>query len=281
MKKIGICGTNSSGKTTLTYEILWKLKKLGVICDGVLKQDRRLGFNPISYNQFTLDIEKVAHHSLICNQIKAEADMSLRPGLEMLISDRTPLDYLAYYNATFSMSESLTKYVFDWLATFHKIYVLRPVAFEYDLGRPSKDLRDRMFTQLMQLIAIYNGLNIVLESEDKVTAKIWRKQIPSEIIAMSGKSSKLAKGVLSIIAYKLECNVLIGGSYAFGIATTSSDLDIYVMYDSTIARHIEASYFKLKELQLALGGVEIEKHIVPNRQVWDYLKTQGFIEASV
>ena len=44
-KKFAIIGTSSSGKTTLTFEITAKLKRLGVLVDGLFQQDRRLCFD--------------------------------------------------------------------------------------------------------------------------------------------------------------------------------------------------------------------------------------------
>jgi hypothetical protein len=276
MKKIGIIGTNSAGKTTMCYQVLAMLKRAGVICDGTLQQDRRLGFQNMIDGINLLDVNPLAQWSILSTQIKAEADLSLGAGLEMLVSDRSPLDLYAYYENCCGGDYALKKIIFHWCReTFEKMYLLRPVAYEKTAARiPSEAFRDSVHETMIGLYYEYmqGGVrNIELEPADRKEAEKWRKNIPYEILGMAGKLRSMPD--LSVITEVLGTTALIGGSYFKGTATTWSDLDIYVMTDTDYG--IEEK----KEIEARLA-IEVEFHQIPNFEVWEYLKSIGYIETT-
>lgn len=264
-KKIGIIGTSSSGKTTLCYEILWRLKKAGVTCDGVLQQDRRISFDPK-----LLDINELAQFSIISNQMKMEADICMAPGVEMVVSDRSPLDLYAYHLATFGGNKYLSQLVHDWCEnTFEKLFVLRPVKYEKTPARTiTHEFRMQVFEHLMLHVAAYTGDNLEIEPENKIEAKAWRKELPFRIVRMSGHSIVFNDQIVYYIKQYMHCPVLLGGSFAFSRASQNSDIDIYVMQD-------DLEKIKIQGLSDALGK-DIEVHSVPNVEVWNYLIDEGF-----
>jgi hypothetical protein len=272
VKKIGIIGTNSAGKSTMAYEVLWRLKKAGCICDGVIQQDRRLGFK----SEY-LDTNLLAQFSIFANQMKVEADMCMGDGIEMLITDRTPFDLYCYYLAVFGGNDALSNLIDNWCRdTFTRIYLLRPVAYEATAARqPTEDFRDRVNKVIIQHAVRYLERvsdNIEIEPADPIVAKRWRKELPFEIVHISGRSSVLGIDATRIIVDTLKCDVLIGGSYALGTAHVKSDLDIHVMVDQSIHQ------WQIDNLSELLK-VDIHLLRVPNKQVWDYLvASREFIE---
>lgn len=267
VKKIGIIGTSSSGKTTLCYEVLWKLKRAGVLCDGVLQQDRRFTFD-----RALLETDPLAQWSFISNQIKNEADMAMRPGVDILVSDRSPLDLYAYYVATHGPNENLQAAVMDWCeTTFEKLYMLRPVKYEDDKVRPSEKFRDSVNTILISLLFdSYQGRNIEIEPIGIAQAKVWRQNIPNAILNIAGKTLK--EDDLSIIPDILDVSVLIGGSYAFNRATKWSDVDVYMWKALTDHRTLEYCKEKVQKIL----GVQVDLNFISDDRVWNYLMVQGF-----
>jgi hypothetical protein len=187
MKKIGIIGTANAGKTTLCYEILAALKKAHIKCDGVLQQDCRLGFD-----RSLLDTNHLAQWSIICNQIKAEADMGMRTDIDILVCDRSPLDLYVYYAHCFGGLSSLHKTVEDWCRiTYTKLYMLRPVPYEYSTARCTEEFRDLIDKKMYAICSHYSG-NIELEPVipnmillDKENTKMlpkWREHVINEVL---------------------------------------------------------------------------------------------------
>jgi nicotinamide riboside kinase len=266
--KIGIIGTSSAGKTTLCYEALWRLKYAGVLCDGVLQQDRRF-----SFDRAQLETDQLAQYSFIANQVKAEADMCLRTNSEILICDRTPLDLYAYYETQYGPNSILFDFVEKWIRdTFKRIYVLNPLPYVNDGVRPSEDFRNKVNIVLMRIVTDMRLSKIFIE--DKHIARI---DIVPDILRIAGKI--LQEKDLNIIPYVLEEDVLIGGSYAFDRATKYSDVDVYLLdnpQNNIIGRTIRSR--EARDKICSILGVIPDIHYIPNMQVWEYLISQGFKE---
>lgn len=186
MKKIGIIGTASAGKTTMCYDILSKLKHAGIKADGVLQQDCRLNFD-----RSFLDTNPLAQWALILQQMQVEAEMSLRKGIDVLVCDRTPFDLYAYFAETQKGNTKLKAVVDEWCRlTFDRIYLLRPVAYEVSEVRCSEDFRDRMTdvirdhaTKYIQG-SFYEEHNLFIEPLGSEASTEWREQLPNDILAL-------------------------------------------------------------------------------------------------
>ena len=105
-EKFAIIGTSSAGKTTLCYHILYELKKLGVYVDGVLQQDRRMVFP-----RDVLENAVEAQYWVISNMMAKENEMALRDGTDYLVSDRSVLDFYAYYEYQYGRSEEFFNFI--------------------------------------------------------------------------------------------------------------------------------------------------------------------------
>lgn len=264
MKKFAIIGTSSAGKTTKVHEIIWRLKMCGTLVDGVLQQDRRF-----SFDRQRLEDSKLAQYSFIANQIKAECDMALRPGLDVLVSDRSPLDFYAYYEWQYGYNESWWRMVRDFCQeTFTRIYYVEPVKYENDGARLSEEGRDQADEVIRNCIERYN--NVV----DTEIVSIPRDEIYKDILSFLGKT--LQEEDLQVIPKALQQAVLIGGSYAFNRASKFSDVDVYINSAECIPSTTQLMKYYSTILKDVLG-VHVEVRAV-NEPVWEYLKTQGFKE---
>lgn len=270
VKKFAIIGTSSAGKTTLVYDILHRLKLAGIHADGVLQQDRRF-----SFERARLEDSIEAQYSFIANQIKTECDMVLRPGLEVLVSDRSPLDFYAYYEWQYGRCNQLLDFIFHYCkTTFQKLYYVPPLPYVDDGARLHEEGRDKVDSVLLDIIYTYNA---EISNDDVNIQIIKREEIYNDIFRNIDKLLQLKD--LEIIPKIINRSVLIGGSYAFNRATKYSDIDVYILGKENIPSNgssMKKHSFMIKEV---LGvEVEIRQVIQP---VWDYLLKEGFLKFEV
>lgn len=262
VQKFGFIGTSCAGKTTLAFEALYFLKRAGLHADGVLQLDRRF-----SFQRELLECDPIAQWSFITNQVKAEADMMLRKGVDILVCDRTPLDFYAYYEWQYGRNEALKNFVFEWCrTTYTKIWYLPPLPYVDDgmrLNEKGRDEADVFVAKLAEEIS--SSLNIeFVKNRDAV--------VPS-MFAFTGKL--LTQAQLDLLPAILGVPyAIVGGSYAFNRATRWSDLDVYLVGNEPL----ETSNPKMKayaERVSDVFGIPAEvRQVVP--EVEEYLLRQGF-----
>lgn len=256
VEKFAIIGTSSSGKTTLTLRILADLKRLGVLVDAVLQQDRRFCFD-----RAKLETHKEAQYAMIFNMVVRESEMCLKDGTDVIISDRSVLDFYAYYETMYGRSDYLFDFVTNWCESYNTLYYLQPLPYVDDGARPSDEFRTKVNKTLVNLINELRGNvnNILTISRDGVYGDILHK--------IKRRMSREELGFIPIIL-KEDC--LVGGSYAFNRATRHSDVDVYIRDTSDI--DIEHAQRKLR----SVFGVNIEIHVVPE-PIYEYNIRQGFL----
>lgn len=184
-KKFAIIGTSCAGKTALTHALVGRLKSYGVLADGVYSQDRKFSF-PIE----AIDSEP-AQNWMIANLIAKEADLGLHTDVEVLISDRSPLDLMAYYTYQFTteLSKAALAYVVSWCKTYDALYYLDPLPYQDDTKRPDDAFRmdvDRVLLQLMAE-AQEQGVNI---------KRVARKDILLDLMQKAGLKKPTVKQML-------------------------------------------------------------------------------------
>jgi nicotinamide riboside kinase len=268
IKKFGIIGTSCAGKTTLVYDILHKLKMRGVNADGVLQQDRRF-----SFERARLEDDPLAQWSFIANQIKAEADMALRPGVDVIVSDRSPLDFYAYYEWQYGENVHLKNMVLDWCKrTFTRMYVLDPLPYVDDGARLDEKGRNEADDVIRKLVS---------EAEDWSIPVRWvtptgitREQVYPDICRQIGDKVLTIEELDLLPKILGKPELLVGGSYAYNRATKFSDLDVYLIGEESIptGSPMMAPFEMLIKDAL---GIRAEVRQV-NRQVADHLFKEGF-----
>lgn len=256
-KKFALIGTSSSGKTTLAFSIVAKLKELGVLVDGVLQQDRRIAFD-----RDRLETHKEAQYWVIFNQLIKECELQLKRGTDVLVSDRSVLDFYAYYETMYGRDNCLLDYIWHWCASYTCLYYLEPLLYQDDGARPSDNFRMKVDVTLKKIISEAVPANVKIR-------KIARESIMPDILSQIDRI--LTKAELDILPVVLEQDCLVGGSYAFNRQTKFSDVDIYLRGSTFLNESPELE----KRLQGTFGArFQIKTVTAP---VWEYLKTQGFI----
>lgn len=161
--KYAFIGTSSSGKTTATYQTCGYLKANKIRVDGILQQDRRLPFDAA-----LLPTHAEAQYWFLTNQMTVENYLMLQRGVDVLVSDRSVLDFFAYtcYQWTREMVASawfpLTQ---SWVTTYKRLYYLKPRAYDDDGVRPSDEFRLGVDLALQNLIE-YMPRGIIVPVDD-------------------------------------------------------------------------------------------------------------------
>lgn len=252
--KIAIIGTSCSGKTTKALEVLYELKKRGILADGLLSQDRRFCFE-----REKLETEKLAQYYVILEQAKKEAELMLKDDVNVLISDRSVVDFYAYLETMYGRDDMFFNFVKLWAKSYKVMYYLEPLSYVYDGKRPTDEFRLKVDKKLRKIIKEFSNVKVI--ERDKILA---------DILVTIGKRV-LMPDELSEIKDVIKQPVLLGGSYASGKQKSSSDVDIYVLGNKNRVR---------KDLELLLKrifGVDFDVTEV-EQTVWRRLKRQGFVE---
>jgi predicted ATPase len=153
-RKYAIVGSSSAGKTTLVYQVAGLLKVAGVHVETIISGDRRIPFPPELLEE-SLD----AQAFVILNQARLESERACQPGIDVILSDRSVLDFMAYTMVTVALlSErnvdllpianvqwwALRHFVENWARTYNHLFYL-PMRATYDDGerRPPLEFATR------------------------------------------------------------------------------------------------------------------------------------------
>ena len=152
--KIGFIGNSCTGKTTSCFNLVKNLKfkraKTGY-CNDIC----RVPFSPEKF-----DTDEYARLHVLYKQISTEMEHMIRDDVEYLICERTSLDWVAYYNASFSPTDGFPGSIgladvdqqvipgYTWMDTYNVLFYMHPMGEYYDDGhRPAA-------TNIMSLINI-------------------------------------------------------------------------------------------------------------------------------
>ncbi len=250
--KFALIGTSSAGKTTLSLQILADLKRLGVLADGVLQQDRRLMFD-----RDKLETHIEAQYCVVFNMVVQESAMLLKDGVEVVISDRSVLDFYAYLEYQYGRIEYIWQFVLGWAKTYDVLYYLEPLKYHDDGNRPSDDFRLGVAKKLESLIDEINA-----DDDSGITVKkVARNDVYADLLKRIKRL--LSEEELSLMPHVAEQDVLVGGSYAFNRATRMSDIDVYVLGPDCRDRP------DLSKLMRGVFGANIEVRQV-TQPIWEY-----------
>ncbi len=253
----------------MVYDLLHRLKMRGVNADGVLQQDRRF-----SFARERLEDDPIAQWSFIANQIKAEADMMLRPGVDVLVSDRSPLDFYAYYHWQYGENTYLKNMVFEWCRrTFNVMYLLNPLPYVDDgarLNEEGRDVADKVLNRLVdEALQDWDLPNVRVDGDT-----VRREDVFSHIMSRIGDQILTEKELSLLPEITGRDEVIVGGSYAYNRATKVSDLDVYLIGGWPLETgHPDMRVFETR-VKDALG-IRAEVRQV-TKKVADHLISQGF-----
>lgn len=137
IRKYAIIGSSCSGKSTLTYSLVGRLKKSGIRAEGVVSTDRK--FN---YTHEQLIQSEDVQCNIIFNQLANESYWSARKDVDVLILDRSPVDLICYYHASFPEQskkfECMTALALEWQKQYTRIFYVPTLPREEDGKRPDE-----------------------------------------------------------------------------------------------------------------------------------------------
>lgn len=140
-KMIGIIGAESTGKSTLGLMLTGRLRTHGIHAALVAEAGSARPFTPA-----LLDTTPAAHVFSVTHKLAQEAAATLRPNVDVIVSDRTPFDLFAYYAVRFVEFDqpALRQVCLDWLSQYDQIYYLPTAGAEYveDGYRQAQELND-------------------------------------------------------------------------------------------------------------------------------------------
>lgn len=179
MKKYAIIGTSCSGKTTTVYNVVGELRKEGYHIEGIISSDRHYTFDAKK-----LDYMPEAQSYVILQQAFLEANLSTRDDIEILLSDRSPLDFFAYFQYCLAdiqepYFEAMEKLAWTWAKTYDAIFYLEPLPYVSDNKRPNDEFRLGVDKVIKGYLEVLPNL-IKINNEDRINdiIRIIKEQSP-------------------------------------------------------------------------------------------------------
>lgn len=168
--KIALIGSSCSGKTTLATKLVYELRKRGYLCEGVIGSDRHYTFDPK-----LLDTSNEAQQYVILQQAFLETEKYLRKDVDILVTDRSLIDFLAYYDYCIGRKKSsifaaFKHLAYAWLSTYDLIFYLEPLPYRSDRLRPSNRFRREVDKVLKDLIKCSSSIQRIygdIESRER------------------------------------------------------------------------------------------------------------------
>ena len=256
--KAGLAGTSCAGKTTLAYSIVGRLKSYGVLAEGVFSQDRKF-----SFDKSLLETHEVAQNWMITNMIAKEIEMSLHGDVDLLISDRTALDFFAYYRYQYPnslLASACWQYVKEWCTTYDVIYLLDPLPYQADGKRPNDEFRTAVHEVLLQLA--HEVPNVV---------RIERHNILNDVMIRAGIEKPNVKNILTEDDVKALATSL-GQPVVFKQGTKTPDAltdnDLYIVVSDPLDTDLRD---KLRTFVRGLFGpfCQIDLHLTNTTATFD------------
>lgn len=183
MLKFAVIGTSCSGKTTLVYNVVGKLRKEGIHIEGLTSSDRIYPFK-----QEKLDYLDSAQAYVIIQQAFLELRSEVRDDIEIILSDRSLLDFFAYYIYCFKDSQhpyfqGLIGLIGHWMESYEEVYYVEPLPWVDDHKRPNDEFRLGVDEVLKSLISKFPNIVYVKEDnrEDFVSSRILEKWKASKV----------------------------------------------------------------------------------------------------
>lgn len=219
--KFAIIGTSCAGKTTLTHALVARLKSYGILADGVFSQDRKFSF-PLSQIE-----SEDAQNWMVANIIAKEADLFLHNDIEVLISDRSPLDLLAYYvyQHDTPLSKAATNYAIEWCKGYTALYYLDPLPYQDDGKRPPDAFRLGVDETLRQLVDQARLAGVTVLSGNA------RNEVLADVLKRAGRRKpgvKAALGPTDIQRLANELGYPVAAKPQRADADVLSDTDLWV-----------------------------------------------------
>jgi len=189
---IGLIGAESVGKSTLALLLTGRLRTHGVRAELAAEAGSKRPFPP-EY----LDVYPAAHYHMVMSKMVAEAHAVLRPNVDFVICDRTPLDLATYYHTRFPKwpgREALLMMAKVWVEQFDQLYYIPTDGLVYSedghrAPTAENDYRERVDRELD---CIVDSLRVPVERVDEGDHRARSEYVYQHVLAtFFGKSRPL------------------------------------------------------------------------------------------
>jgi len=120
-KLVGLFGSESIGKTSTGYMLTGRLRTHGLLAEYVTDSSAAMPFPPDRF-----DTHVSAWVYVLMKKIERECEVALRSNVEVIISDRTPLDLFAYFQMkhpeAHAASAAIAPLVDYWVSLYDHLY---------------------------------------------------------------------------------------------------------------------------------------------------------------
>lgn len=170
--KIAFIGTSCSGKTTAAMGVAHALKKQSVLTGLVISEDSKMPWN---WRYFPKDF--IAYQGMFARQMYAEVEITLRPDIDVVVSDRSILDLAAIAITDHPTKEQVLKSIVDsWIHTYDYLFYLPPIEnYQEDGVRPPNEFRMNVHANLISMLSepwIDSGKVCKVDNRDTVISDV-------------------------------------------------------------------------------------------------------------
>jgi len=141
VKLYGMFGSESLGKTTIGYSVTGRLRTWDILAEFVTDSSAAMPFPPTEF-----DRNPYAWFYVWTKKIMRECEYAIRSNVDLIISDRTPLDLFFYCHYKMKKKEELLQramYTFaqEWIKKYDILFWLpaEGTTFRYDKFREDTD----------------------------------------------------------------------------------------------------------------------------------------------
>lgn len=117
---IGFFGSEAIGKTSTGYSLTGRLRTHGLLAEFVSDSSAAMPFPPDRF-----DTHPEAWVYVIANKLARETEVALRTNVDTIVSDRTPLDLVAYAEMKHpdeALFKTLDSFILAWLHRYDRLY---------------------------------------------------------------------------------------------------------------------------------------------------------------
>ena len=239
VRMIGLFGSESLGKTSTGYMLTGRLRTHGLLAEFVTDSSGAMPFPPSRF-----DTHEAAWVHVIGRKVERECEFALRTNVEVIVSDRTPLDQLAYFRMKHPQSPlvaALEHFVMEWMTRYDRLYFLPAKGTTYrfeqfrEPGPGSRDTIDAYFLErLPELQERFPAIKVAAGSYQERAEFIYHDALGT----LTGDWKP--KRVVEQVKYWLRgrklpiTEVVMRGSRSvqrFHIASDRDDYDIAIVVD--------------------------------------------------
>lgn len=232
VRLVGFFGSESIGKTSTGYTLTGRLRTHGALAEFVSDSSAAMPFPPDRF-----DTHEAAWVHVLAKKMEREAEFALRSNVDLIVSDRTPLDLLAYARMKHPSSALLAAFEPLVLAYMHQYDALyffpaHGTAFRYDQFREPEatsreSIDDHFHKRLDQISRTYEGHVEVASGSYRERAEFVYHDVLHRLLGQSKPKRVVAQLRSWLSGRGIEAEVRVLGSRSVTRAHIASDNDDY------------------------------------------------------